>query len=466
MEVFFIELSKEDQTPLYEQMYQQIRDDIVSGKLTKGQKLPSKRKLGDFLNVSQTTVEMAYDQLVAEGYITSEPRRGFFVEYVEELAPIPTEPTLETEQSTREQHSIQIDFSPGLIDTAQFPFATWRKYARDVIDSHERHLLQLGHPHGDLELREQIARYVYESRGVECTPDQIIVGSGTEQLMTLLFRILDESAVFALEDPGYLATHPMFQHDKRPVIHIPVDEDGMQVDRLNETEATIAYVTPSHQFPTGHVLSASRKAKLLNWAAEHSSRFIIEDDYDSEFRYIGKPIPSLQSMDPLGKVIYLSTFSKSFMPSLRMAYMILPIALLERYERAFIHYAATVPRFDQHLVARFMEDGHFARHLNRMRNLYKKKLHLIIDELEPYAPYVSYSGEHAGMHVTLSVQEERSEQQLVQRAQSSHIQIEPITAYCHTVTYEQPTFLLGFGGLPLEVIPFAIRRLFDSWSRY
>ena len=231
MEMLLIELNKESETPLYEQIYQQIRTDITDGKLVVGEKLPSKRKLGEFLAVSQTTIEIAYGQLAAEGFITSKPRKGYFVQEIGELAYVqPTEAM--TVAIKEERKEPEIDFSPGKIDTDAFPFTQWRKYAKDIIDESSKHLLLLGHPHGDLELRQEIAKYLYHSRGVECSADQIIVGSGTEQLMPLLIRLLGPQAKYAIEDPGYPLTHHVFFHNNREAVPIAVDEEGMDVQAL------------------------------------------------------------------------------------------------------------------------------------------------------------------------------------------------------------------------------------------
>lgn len=464
MDMLFIELKKETGIPLYEQIYNQIRSDITDGHLPIGMRLPSKRKLSEFLDVSQTTIEMAYAQLVAEGFIAPKPRKGFYVQAIEELAyaqPVQRESKIEVVKPEK----MTIDFSPGQIDTAAFPFSQWRKYARDVIDESSEQLLLLGHPHGDIELREEIARYLYHSRGVDCTPEQIIVGSGTEQLMPLVIRILGTEATYAIEDPGYPLTHHVFVHNNREVIPIDVDEEGMDVQKLQDSSATVAYVTPSHQFPTGTVLSAARRTALLNWAAAEKSHFIIEDDYDSEFRYMGKPIPSLQGMDKSGKVIYLSTFSKSLMPSLRIAYMVLPPTLLERYEQAFIHYSSTVPRLDQHLLARFMRDGHFARHLNRMRKIYRKKLQILTEALDPYAPTVTYTGDEAGMHILVHVHKTNlSEQSLVQIAAAAGIRVYGLNGYRKGAPLTEPSFLIGFGGLQEKDIQRAIDKLMMHWN--
>ncbi|BAQ09455.1 GntR family transcriptional regulator [Bacillus sp. OxB-1] len=462
MEMLFIQLDKSLEVPLYEQIYNQIQQDITEGKLPVGMKLPSKRQLGEFLNVSQTTIELAYGQLAAEGFISSKPRKGYFVQAIEELAYV--QPAkLKYRPASKEQEEVSIDFSPGKIDTGSFPFTQWRKYARDIIDNSSEHLLLLGHPHGDIELRREIARYLYHSRGVECTPDQIIVGSGTEQLMPLVIRILGEDAAYAIEDPGYPLTHHVFIHNNREAIPIAVDEEGMDVRALQRSEATIAYVTPSHQFPTGTVLSASRRTALLNWAASREENFIIEDDYDSEFRYTGRPIPSLHGMDKGGNVIYLSTFSKSLMPSLRIAYMVLPPSLLHRYEEAFIHYSSTVPRLDQHLLSRFMADGYFSRHLNRMRKIYRRKLQALTDALLPYAPKVTYSGDEAGMHIIITIHTNSSEKALTEIASQAGIRVYGLNGYRKLPVDGPPQFLLGFGGLALDGIETAVEKLMDAW---
>lgn len=463
VEMLLIKLEKSTDTPLYEQMYNQIRRDITDGKLPVGMKLPSKRKLGDFLDVSQTTVELAYAQLAAEGFISSKPRKGFYVQAIEELA-YAQPMQLSVKRPVEKIEDITFDFSPGKIDTESFPFTQWRKYAKDVMDESSKDLLLLGHPHGDWELRQEIARYLYHSRGVDCTPEQVIIGSGTEQLMPLVIRILGTAATYAIEDPGYPLTHHVFFHNNREAIPIAVDEEGMDVRSLQHSGATVAYVTPSHQFPTGIVLSAARRTALLNWASSGDEHFIIEDDYDSEFRYTGRPIPSLQGMDKGGNVIYLSTFSKSLMPSLRIAYMVLPLMLLSRYEKAFIHYSATVPRLDQHILARFMADGHFSRHLNRMRKIYKRKLQVLTEALSSYAPHVSFSGDEAGMHIILTVHTETNERSLAIAAKKASIRVYGLNGYRTAPKEGEPSFLLGFGGLSTEAIKQAIEDLMYAWS--
>lgn len=463
MDMLMFQLQKQSTTPLYKQLYREIRTAITGGKIAVGTKLPSKRKLADYLHISQTTVELAYSQLVAEGFIEPRPRKGFFTMPVEELAYLDM-PQEETAIRDVPKPNYVYDFNPARIDTRSFPFPTWRKTAREVIDEENHELLLAGHPQGDASLRAEIARYVYQSRGVVCEPEQIIVGSGTEQLMPLLIRLFDKNLSFGFENPGYALTHSIFEHDDRQAFPIAVDEDGIDVQQLEKTGVDIAYVTPSHQFPTGSILSATRRAQLLNWAAAKPQRFIIEDDYDSEFRYTSQPIPALQSMDVGGRVIYISTFSKSIMPSLRIAYLVLPPRLLNAYRKTFLHYTSTVPRIDQQIVATFMQKGHFSRHLNRMRKLYRKKLECLTEALAPYQAEVTVSGEQAGMHIVLTVDTERSENTLVEQASKAGIRVFAMQNYDLLKQKSTlPKIVLGFGGLNETEIQQGIDQLMQCW---
>lgn len=461
MDFLMFPLEKNSNSPLYEQLYKFIKDAIVQGNIKEGDKLPSKRKLADYLDLSQTTIELSYSQLLAEGYINSEPRRGYFVQNIEELALI----EIEDSQIVKEEKtpSYHLDFSPGRIDEDSFPFTLWRKYARDLVHEENKELLQLGHPQGDYILRQQISSYLYQSRGVKSTPEQIILGSGTEQIMPLLIRLLGNEAVYGYENPGYPLSHHLFLEHEEKSVPVRVDDEGLVVQELENTNATVMYVTPSHQFPTGSVMSASRRSQLLAWAYQHEKRYIIEDDYDSEFRYTGKPIPSLQGMDQNDRVIYLSTFSKSLMPSLRIAYAVLPKPLIKQYKAKYYYYSATVPRMDQYILAKFMEDGHFGKHLNKMRKIYKRKLEIITKSLLEYEPAVTLSGEQAGMHLLLTIHTQKKEEELVALAQQANIQIYGLNKYI-TFPIEEtlPKLVLGFGGLEFSTISTTIHELMKA----
>lgn len=460
MDMLTFSLEADSSVPLYEQLYLHIRQAIVDDTLTTGTKLPSKRKLGEFLDVSQTTVELAYAQLLAEGYIESLPRKGFYVLPQEELyvrrgssviEPLPVKKTYE------------FDLYPSQIDTTAFPFERWRRHLKQVVSEEHHDLLSLGSVQGDFVLRQEIATYLYHSRGVHCSPEQIVVGSGTEQLLPQLLELLPDTTTFGIEDPGYPLTRQLFAHQRRTFIPIPVDESGVRVDVVEQAAIDALYVTPAHQFPTGTILSVSRRQRLLNWASEQQT-YVIEDDYDSEFRYSGKPIPSLQSMDQNERVVYLSTFSKSLMPSLRIGYMVLPPPLLNRYRERYRHFTCSVPRFEQHTLAEFMATGDFEKHLNRMRKTYRRKLEIIIAAFKPYEPIVSITGASAGLHVVLSVQTTKSSEELKRLAEAASIRINTMTDYRINSSDTVPQLLFGFAALSEEVLPAAVSALMSCWN--
>ena len=463
MPMLFFQLQKEHTIPLYEQLYIGIKNAITNNQLTVAARLPSKRELAEFFNISQTTVELAYAQLLAEGYIMSKPRVGYFVEEIDSL-PFRKNATTNIEFKEAAQHTeYEIDFSSAKIDEEAFPFTIWRKYAKDVLDKPFKHLLQTGERQGELALRIEIANYLHRSRGIECQPEQIVIGSGTEQLLPMILKILDDDCLLAFENPGY-SPIPR-QQLNHLAIPIAVDTDGIIVEQLQKTNANVVYVTPSHQFPTGAVLSANRRTQLLNWAAKAPNRFIIEDDYDSEFRYIGKPIPALRGLDQNDRVIYLSTFTKSLMPSLRVAYFVLPPTLIQRYQEHFNYYASTVPRFEQHILATFMKDGHFAKHLNRMRKIYRKKHDKCIEVFSTYYPQITISGDAAGTNILIAFNHEKSERELQQIARQNSIYILPLSNYYLTEQYySNRTFLLGFGNLQLQDIEPYIHQLMKVWN--
>lgn len=464
MKEFSITLQTDVKTPLYEQIYEAFRQDILHGKIAPGEKLPSTRFQAQYLQVSRSTVELAYEQLLSEGYIYSEPYRGYFACDVQDLyqltdilgsgqergMPVMSEEDSDPEQLSGEERSdCQIDFSPYGIELTQFPFNALSKIMKYLILDHGEGLLKSSSSFGDLNLRQSISEYLYRSRGVNCSPGQIVLGAGNEYLQILLSQILKVKGAVAMESPTYLRAYKTFANLGYPIREISVDREGMRMDQLEASDARIAYVMPSHQFPLGTVMSMKRRLELLNWAVKEPDRYIIEDDYDSEFRYKGKPIPALQGMDKAGRVIYFGTFSKSIAPSVRISYMVLPAELLNNYRQTCGFYACTVPTLMQQSVYQFMREGHFEKNLNRMRGVYKAKHDFMQNELRRCPWVISVQGGNAGLHFLVKVNSSRSEQEIIKACREKGIRIYGISEYYigphreHT----KPMLILGYGGL-------------------
>ena len=469
-----IHLTDENGKHLYEQIYEYIADEIREGKLLAGEKLPSTRSLADYLQVARSTVELAYDQLASEGYIESVPYRGYYICRVEELYRIGTsggglrsekkgagqEDGQPGQKDSRTARYFDIDFSPNAIDMNLFPFGTWRKITRDILSGDRKELFALGEPRGDLELRKTVCRYLHASRGVNASPEQIIVGAGNDYLLLLLQYILGRGITAAFENPSYRRAFRIFSSFAARMVTVPSDENGIRVDGLLASGANVAYVMPSRQFPTGTVMPIGRRTELLRWASSAEDRYLVEDDYDSEFRYRGKPIPSLQSADTAGRVIYIGTFSKSVAPAIRISFMVLPERLMEAYEKNCSFFSSTVSRIDQTILNEFILSGAFERHLNRMRKAYREKHDLLLDCLQPLLNRYRLSGEYAGLHMLLTSRTPAREEALLERAAARGVRIYGMNeAALAPFETEHATVLLGYGGLDQERIKEGIRRL-------
>lgn len=469
-----IHLTDENGKHLYEQIYEYIADEIREGKLLAGEKLPSTRSLADYLQVARSTVELAYDQLASEGYIESVPYRGYYICRVEELYRIGTsggglrsekkgagqEDGQPGQKDSRTARYFDIDFSPNAIDMNLFPFGTWRKITRDILSGDRKELFALGEPRGDLELRRTVCRYLHASRGVNASPEQIIVGAGNDYLLLLLQYILGRGITAAFENPSYRRAFRIFSSFAARMVTVPSDENGIRVDGLLASRANVAYVMPSRQFPTGTVMPIGRRTELLRWASSAEDRYLVEDDYDSEFRYRGKPIPSLQSADTAGRVIYIGTFSKSVAPAIRISFMVLPERLMEAYEKNCSFFSSTVSRIDQTILNEFILSGAFERHLNRMRKAYREKHDLLLDCLQPLLNRYRLSGEYAGLHVLLTSRVPAGEEELLERAAACGVRIYGLKeAALAPFETDYATVLLGYGGLDQERIREGIRRL-------
>ena len=343
--------------PLYEALYRGIRGDILEGRLMPGEKLPSKRALADHLKISKVTVETAYAQLVAEGYIRSQEKVGYFVEAVEQGQAPAYRRALELPEAPRPVW--EADFTANNLPAEAFPFSVWAKLQREVLLDYGAELLGPVPPGGAYVLRQAIADYLYGFRSMTVSPDQILVGAGTDFLYNLLIQLLGRDKCYGVEDPGYGKIRQVYEAAGVPCLPVPLDGDGIRIDRLGE--AQVLHLSPSHHFPTGIVTPIGRRQALLEWAEGGEGRYLIEDDYDSEFRLAGRPIPTLQSIDRAGKVIYLNSFTKSIAPAIRISYLVLPPELMEEFRRRLGFYACTVPSFEQYTLARFLSRGYFEK---------------------------------------------------------------------------------------------------------
>lgn len=350
--------------PLYEQLYRALKADILSGALPGGEKLPSGRALSEHLGVSRVTVETAYAQLLAEGYITSRERAGYFVEAVTPAAQLLPEP----EPSEAKASGPPPTQTPP---ARQFPFSVWARLMRGVLLDRRLDLLQSVPSAGLPALREAIAGELYRQRGVRVAPEQVYIGAGAEYFYNLLIQFLGREKIFALEEPGHRKIARVYQANGVRMRSIRMDADGVLPALVAESGADVLHISPSHHYPTGTVMPITRRQALMRWLTEQPGRYLIEDDYDSEFRFAGLPIPTMQSMDRSGRVIYMNTFSRTIAPALRISYMILPKALLARWQETMGFYSCTVPSFEQMTLTRFLSEGYFEKHLNRMKKHYR-----------------------------------------------------------------------------------------------
>lgn len=458
--------------PYYEQIYNYIREEIKRGNLKAAMRLPSTRLLAEHLKVSRSTTQMAYEQLLSEGYIESVPCRGYFVLGIEGLVDTGqdgggdvTEICERTGKNSRCQ-KYQVDFSPRGVDLDSFPFNTWRKLSKNTLVDDNREMFASGDPQGEPAFREAIRSYLHSARGVNCTADQIVVGAGSEYLLMLLSRVLGPDHTIAMENPTYKQAYRVFESLHYPVVPVDMDMSGLDVALLNESGADIAYVMPSHQYPTGIVMPVKRRQELLAWAYKKEGRYLIEDDYDSEFRYKGKPIPALQGMDGRERVIYSGTFSKSIAPAIRVSYLVLPKPLLSVYRERVSFYSSTVSRIDQNILYQFMTGGYYERHLNRMRAIYKAKHDTLLGALKPFEKQFQIKGEYAGLHLLLTDRMGRTEKWLVEAAGSAGVRVYGLSSYVirESRAVTRPTVVLGYAMLDEDEIKEGIRLLKKAWS--
>ncbi|MEJ8754896.1 MocR-like pyridoxine biosynthesis transcription factor PdxR [Coprococcus sp. HCN-4056] len=451
---------------LYEYLYKQIKTDILSKKLVAGERLPSKRLLAKNLNVSTITVENAYSQLVAEGYIYSIPKSGYYVTDISAdlMKPLPERPAKQFEKP-KEKKTYFADFASNSTVEDAFPFSIWSKLLKEVMAENSKELMSRSPSKGVYELRSAVAGYLYQFRGMDVKPEQVIIGAGTEYLYGLIIQLLGYDKCYAVEDPGYQKISRIYQAQNVCCKFVAMDGNGINMEALEESGADVLHISPAHHFPTGLVTPVSRRYELLSWASRKDNRYIIEDEYDSEFRLVGKPVPTLESIDVGEKVIYINTFSKSLSSTIRISYMVLPESLMRRYDEMLSFYACTVSNIEQYTLARFITDGCLEKHINRMRNYYREQRDLVLACIKKYMnpDKIRIREENSGLHFLLEIDTNYSDDRLRNNAEARDIHISFLSQYYrNTENARYHTLVINYSGIMPEHIEEAVRRLIES----
>ena len=451
------DMTKRRDIPLYIFLYESIRDDILADRLSPGEKLPSKRSLADHLNVGVITVANAYAQLESEGYIEAEEKRGYFVRDISGFRKGKKSHVFVPEEPEKEYFA---DFKANRSGICHFPTSTWSRYMREALSMPS--LLKTVPYKGLLVLRTAIAEYLAENRGMFVSPYQVIIGAGTEYLYSRLLQLFGRGCTFAVEDPGYQKFAKISHGSGALWKAVPIDEMGLNIEQLELSEADVVHVSPANHFPTGIVMPNARRAELLEWVNRARKRYIIEDDYDCEFRYSGKNMLPLYAEDSGNKVVYINTFSKSMIPSLRISYMILPPELLDRYEQTMSFYSCTVSSFEQYALARFISEGHFERHINHLKNYYRQKRAQTLETIaaSPLSAFSRVVERHAGTHFLLEVNTVLTGTEIRRRAQERELSVSLVSDYSYTIPEaECRTLVINYAGVPVYRLTEAVDRL-------
>ncbi len=440
-------LNKKSDIPIYEQLYSAIKNDIQNGVIEGGAKLPSKRSFSEHLGISKITVETAYSMLISEGYVYSIEKKGY---YAEKDLSLPVTSKKDFCFSDNSQENYFLDLSSNTVPANQFPFSTWTSLMRNVcLDASEELLLPLPY-NGIYELRKSISKYLFEERGVKVDPSQIVVGAGAEYLYSLIIKLLGNKTIYAVEDPTYKKIVSSYNHNGISPEFIQLDNDGLNIDLLEASNASVIHISPSHNFPTGLVYSPKRRNEILQWANSSANRYIIEDDFDSELRFTGKPLSPILSFDSYGKVIYVNTFSKTIAPSVRIGYMVLPPDLSEYFRNNLGGMSCTVSSFEQFTLSRFIDKGYFERHINRTKKYYRilrEKLISVYNESKCSRYSVLTEGA-AGLHFVLELNTDKSKDDIDKTLKEKGIRISFLSDfYSVRLNSDEIKLLINYSGL-------------------
>lgn len=447
-------LDDQKKEPFYMQIYDYFKNEIIQRNLKKDEKLPSIRELSMDLKVSKTTVESAYNQLVVEGYVNNISKRGYFVVELRDYD-FPMEKN--TKPSHREKRSIY--YKNSGVDKGSFDKNTWRKLYGNILMSQEGDLFTGGDPQGEESLRDSICEFVGRTRGVKCSRQQIVIGAGIQYLLGILCSLLkDNHRSIAMEYPGFTPAKNVFEDYNMDILSIPVFQEGIDIEKLKQSHAKMVYLSPSHQYPTGSVMPIDKRLEILNWAKENDS-IIIEDDYDGLIRYETRPIPALQGLDKVGQVIYLGSFSKILLPSIRISYMILPRDILEKYSLQKNRYSQTSSKLEQLALSQFMQQGYLEKHLRKIKKAYARKNERIVDFIKKHAQdKINIIGHDSGLHMMFELKSQKGPEEIIEGAKKANIYLEVIEGYREG----QVLLVFPYSGLEEGEIPNILEKLIEN----
>lgn len=443
----------EAQGPLYEYIYQCIKEDIMDGILRQGEKLPSKRTFAKNNGISTITIQNAYDQLISEGYIYTIPQKGYYVAKLEGMKKVQRESSISLNiHMPEERPSYTVDLSDNRMNPDHFPFSIWAKVMRGTISDKSGELMEASPAGGIGELRSAIAEHLKSFRGMLVDPDQIVIGAGTEYLYGLIVQLLGNEKQYCVENPGYRKIVQVYRQYHISCKYADLDEMGMTFEGLRATRADIAHISPNHHFPTGITMPAGRRYEILAWANEKEGRYIIEDDYDSEFRLNGKPIPTLFSMDACEKVIYMNTFSKSLTPTIRISYMVLPVHLINRFYKELSFYACTVSNFEQYALSAFIRQGYFEKHINRMRLYYSRQRKRMIETIRKSRlnDVCEIIENDSGLHFLIRIRTDKTDGAIRDALEKEGIRVNALSEYFFTPGGMKHCFIINYSNVDIE----------------
>lgn len=478
-----IDFSKRNNLGLCEFLYESIKEQILENILKANEKLPSKRALAVHLGISVITVQNAYGQLISEGYIYSIEKKGFFVADIavenqffqrkqfgkkseKNTCDYGTEIEGDYSQVVSNEKKYFVDLKSNTTSYEKFPFSLWSHVTRQVLNSGDERLLQRMSANGVLELRNAICQYLLEFRNMNVKPNQIVIGSGTEALYTMLIQLLGRQSVYAVENPGYKKVARIFEINGASFIPINIRKNGISIKELENSFANVIHISPSHHFPTGIVMPVRCRGELLDWAAKEKNRYIIEDDYDSEFRFNGKPLQTLQSTDTSDCVIYMNTFSKTLAPSFRISYMVLPLKLTKVFEEKLGFSSCSVSSFEQYTLAEFLQKGFYAKHIIRMKNYYRNLRNNLIHSLQAskLAEISEIQEEDSGLHFLLRINFLYSGEELKLRLEKQGIRGSLLSDFFYNQSNSEEqnnnhVLVVNYSGIKKEQIPELVSRM-------